>query len=134
MGGKVMASPTEPMNPYQPSRVPLNDAPPESPPRRSFADRTSVGLGIAGAVAMVSSFVLGALGRGVLVRSRGTIEMASGLLVEAAFVAYAVGIGVVFAAPRGRRTRGLVVNGLALGFLVVLLFAAFAVRHHIKFK
>jgi hypothetical protein len=108
-----MDRPTEPVNPYAPARAELNKDPPEAS-RLSFADRTSVWLGIAGVTATVTSLALGAMVRRGLGQSRKPMLIASGILVEAALLAHAVGIGVVSAAPRGSRTRGLVVNGLAL--------------------
>lgn len=85
-------------------------------------------------MATVSSFALGAMVRRVLAQSRKPILIASGVLVEVALLAHAVGIGVVFAAPRGSRTRGLVVNGLALGFLVTFFVAAFLKKHLIHIE
>jgi hypothetical protein len=49
----------------------------------------------------------------------------------AAFLAHAVGFAIVFAAPRGLRMRGLVLNGLVVAFLGAFLILGFAVKHHI---
>ncbi len=127
-----MDRPTDPANPYAPARAELNEGPPEAS-RPSFADRTSVWLGIAGATATVTSLALAAMVRRGLAQSRKPILIASGILVEVALLAHAVGIGVVFAAPRGSRARGLVVNGLALGFLVAFFVAAFVKKHLVHF-
>jgi hypothetical protein len=111
----------EPVNPYTPARASLNDTPPERA-RRSFADRTSVWLGITGALATASFVVLAAPGAG----ARAGVEVVGGYLVVVAFAAHAVGIGVVYAAPPGSRRRGLLVNGLAATFLMALVILGLA--------
>jgi hypothetical protein len=127
-----MASPNDPMDPYQPARASLNDVRPEKAVVRSFADRVSLGLAMAGALATVSSVLLSAsIGRG-MPHSRRSILVAAGLLIELAFIAHAVGIGVIFAAPRGSRTRGLVTNGLAMAFLLAYLVAGLVAKHQMQ--
>ena len=119
---------TEAANPYAPARASLNDAPPERS-RRSFADRTSVWLGIVGALA-TASLIAVILTSGEA-QAGGAIETLGGYLVLVAFSAHAVGIGVVFAAPPGLRMRGLLMNGLAATCLLALVILGLVIGNRI---
>jgi len=105
------------IDPYAPPQSDSNS--PAQPRKKSFALRTSIVLAVVG----VAAFWI----PGAFVFSRGSENLSTaaetllGVGVIASISAHLVGIGVVFAAPRGRRVAGVLANALPLLILAALM-------------
>ena len=106
-------------NPYAPPVSDAGSAAAPAPPQKSFARRTSFLLAAVdfvvfwGAVAFAASkATTGAPSEGV--------EIATGFGVLIAMITHLVGIGIVFAAPRGRRLLPGLLNGVSLGIMIAI--------------
>src|SRR5262245_6516067 len=107
------------MNPYESPRTDAGAAPEVvAAPTRSVALRVSVGLGIAGfAILWATAIVLGVqAGASELGERYG---MAMGLVLVLAVSMHLIGLGVMFAAPRGKRWVCVLANGLPLLLLAL---------------
>src|SRR5262249_6788626 len=106
-------------NPYTPPVSDPSDV--AAPPSRekSFARRTSFVLAAVGV-----AFFWGAVAyAGVQAddgTSRESSEIAAGFGVLLGMVAHLVGLGVVFAAPRGRRLVPALLNGVSLALMIAI--------------
>ena len=90
-----------------------------APPPRSFARRTSFVLaGVGFVVFWGAAFFAASNAEGGGPTNRAEIAVGSAVIL--AIVAHLVGIGVVFAAPRGRRFIPGLVNALSLVLMVAL--------------
>jgi hypothetical protein len=111
------------INPYAP---PENDAVIAAPAQKSIARRISFVLAAVGFV--------GFWGATMLIRSKNDHDLpaespaaiAGGLLMLLAVSAHLVGIGVVFAAPGGRRWLPALLNGISLAIMVAFLTIGWA--------
>ena len=108
-------------NPYAP---PTTDSTqggtPPAPPAKSFARRASFTLA---AVAFVMFWAAAAFAASQSDHSpsKERSDIVAGVGVLLAMALHLVGIGVVFAAPRGRRFVPALLNGLSLALMVALL-------------
>jgi drug/metabolite transporter (DMT)-like permease len=106
-------------NPYAPPPSDAMDSASDpTPARKSFARRTSVVLAVLG-FAVFWGAVAFAASRDE--QSGDSAEVAAGFGVLLAMVTNLVGIGIVFAAPRGRRLLPGLLNGVSFGIMVAIL-------------
>jgi len=105
-------------NPYAP---PVTDSSQAAPPlsQKSFARRTSFVLAAVG-FAFFWGAVAYAIAHADESASPGSSEIAAGFGVLLGVVAHLVGIGVVFAAPRGRRLVPALLNGVSLAIMIAI--------------
>ena len=105
-------------NPYAPPVIDPGSAAVPDPPPRSFARRTSFVLAAVGFVVFWGAVVFAA-SKGTGAASEG-VEVATGFAVLIAMIMHMVGIGIVFAAPRGRRLLPALLNGVSLGIMIAI--------------
>ena len=105
------------IDPYAPPHADSNS--PAGPRKKSFALRTSMVLAVVGVAAfwIPGAFVFGRQSENL----SAAAETALGVGAIASMSAHLVGIGVVFAAPRGRRMVGVLANALPLLILAALM-------------
>jgi hypothetical protein len=105
------------IDPYAPPKS--DSSSPAEPRKKSFALRTSIVLAVVGVVVfwIPGAFVFSRGGENL---STGA-ETLLGVAVIASISAHLVGIGVVFAAPPGRRVAGVLANALPLLILAALM-------------
>jgi hypothetical protein len=106
-------------NPYTPPENDAVIAAPAAP--KSIARRLSFLLAAVGFVGFWSGMVLIGSHVGGDVPEDSPSAIAAGLVMVFAISAHLVGIGVVFAAPRGRRWLPVLLNGVSLGIIVAAL-------------
>ena len=103
-------------NPYAP---PVSDAGAPAPPRKSFARRTSFLLAAVGFAIFWGAVVFAASKAGADAPSEG-VGVATGFVVLFAMITHLVGVGIVFAAPPGRRLVPGLLNGVSLGVMIAI--------------
>jgi hypothetical protein len=105
------------LDPYAPPKT--DSVAPAGPRKKSFALRTSIVLAVAGVAAfwIPGAFVFTRHGENM---SAGA-EALLGVAAIASISAHLVGVGVVFAAPRGKRVAGVLANALPLLILAALM-------------
>jgi len=106
-------------NPYEP---PVSDpagtaGPP--PPEKSFARRTSFVLAAVGFVVFWGAVMFAASKAAADEPAEG-VQIAAGFAVLLAMVTHLVGVGIVFAAPRGRRLLPGLLNGVSFAIMVAI--------------
>jgi len=105
------------VDPYAPPQsAPSSDAPPRQP---SFALRTSIVLAILGVVVFWIPGVYVFTRHGEAVSSAAEAILGVGAI--ASISSHLVGVGVVLAAPRGRRAAGVLANTIPLVILAALM-------------
>ena len=113
-------------NPFAPPRSDIASAAVDpAPAPKSFARRLSFALAPVGFVGFWGAAGLLAwnANRGPLAES--ALDFAGGVLVLFAVSANLVGIGIVFAAPRGRRLSPALLNGVSLMIIVAITIVGF---------
>ena len=110
-------------NPYAP---PENDAVIAAPAQRSIARRISFVLAAVGFVGFWGGMILIGSHVDQDVSEESPSAIAAGLVMLLAVSAHLVGIGVVFAAPRGRRWLPALLNGVSLAIMVAVLLYGLA--------
>jgi hypothetical protein len=110
-------------NPYAP---PENDAVIAAPAPKSIARRTSFVLAAVGFAGFWGAMILIASEGDHDLPTNSPTEIAGGLLMLLAMAAHLVGIGVVFAAPRGRRWPPALLNGVSLAIMVAVVLIGLA--------
>src|SRR5262245_42738349 len=100
-------------NPYAPPVTDSSQAAGPAPPQKSFARRTSFVLAAVG-----FAFFWGAVAYAVTQEGKSlssdSSEIVAGFGLLLGMIAHLVGVGVVFAAPRGRRLVPALLNGVSL--------------------
>jgi hypothetical protein len=97
-------------NPYRPPSASLDTRPTGESEQGAFARETSIVLAVAGMAVFWAVAILNA----VPSRKLHLPTTISGLAFLVSVAAHVVGVAVVFAAPRGRRLLGALLNGGAL--------------------
>ena len=105
------------IDPYEPPKSEPSSAAPPRP--KSFALRTSIVLAIFGVLAFWVPGVYVFARHGEAVSSAAEALLGVGAI--ASISSHLVGVGVVFAAPRGRRTAGVLANTIPLVILAALM-------------
>ena len=111
------------IDPYAPPKS--EPATTTEPPTKSFALRTSIALAVIGVVAFWIPGTYVFVQRGEAVSSAA--ETLLGLGAMASISSHLVGVGVVFAAPRGKRLAGVLANAIPLVILAALMALGTAV-------
>ena len=106
-------------NPYEPPVSDPGSGAAPDPPQKSFARRTSFLLAVVGFVVFWGAVVFAASKAAADAPSEG-VEVATGFGVLIAMIMHVVGIGIVFAAPRGRRLLPALLNGVSLGIMIAI--------------
>jgi len=106
-------------NPYAPPVSDAGSALPPAPPPKSFARRTSFVLAAVSFVVFWGAVVFAASKAAADAPSEG-VEVATGFAVLIAMIMHLVGVGIVFAAPRGRRLLPALLNGVSLGIMIAI--------------
>jgi len=106
-------------NPYAPPENDAVIAAPAAP--KSIARRISFVLAAVGFVAFWGGIILIGSQIDQELSAESLSAIAAGLVILLAISAHLVGIGVVFAAPRGRRWLPALLNGVSLAIMVAVL-------------
>ena len=106
-------------NPYAPPVSDPASAAAPAPPPKSFARRTSYVLAAIGFVIFWGAVAYAASKTTGEAPSEG-VEVATGFGVLIAMIVHMVGVGIVFAAPRGRRLLPALLNGVSLGIMIAI--------------